>query len=120
MNKSRFAHHVLVQVDEYESWLNKLLEKQKMLKAHEDPVLKSADVDAKLADVRKLYIKLKNKKQPKPPKAPAAANDTATANETSVPDSDQTPPAEEANSQEDAEVRLEEGLQDEFAAKDEL
>ncbi|CAL8469535.1 g9076 [Coccomyxa elongata] len=107
------------EVDEYESWLNKLLEKQKVLKAHDDPVLKSADVDAKLADVRKLYIKLKNKKQPKPPKAPAAANDTATANETSVPDSDQTPPAEEADSQEE-EVRLEEGSQDEFAAKDEL
>ena len=110
---------MLLQVDEYESWLNKQLEKQKVLKAHEDPVLKSADVDAKLADVRKLYIKLKNKKQPKPPKTAAAANETATADETTVPDPDQTPPTEEADSQ-DEEVRLEEGSEGESAAKDEL
>lgn len=103
------------QMDEYEGWLNKQLEKQKKLKAHETPAFKSADVDAKLADVRKLYTKLKAKKQPKPPKPAAAANDTAaTADEKGAPSN-----GEGTAEQED--VRLEEGSgEDGSAAKDEL
>ena len=68
------------QVSAYEKWLDGEVAKQGKLPPEQDPVLKSADVDAKLDDVRKLFNKLKNKKKPKPPPPPpAAANDTANA-----------------------------------------
>ena len=68
------------QVSAYEKWLDGEVAKQGKLRPEQDPVLKSADVDAKLDDVRKLFNKLKNKKKPKPPPPPpAAANDTANA-----------------------------------------
>ncbi|EIE21504.1 HSP70-domain-containing protein [Coccomyxa subellipsoidea C-169] len=111
--------------DAYESWLNKDLKRQKKLKAHEDPVLKSADVDAKLDDVRKIFTKLKNKKQPKPPRPAAPANDTAAADDKIKSDPDQSQPAEEQVDQEvevdsHEDVRLEEGAEGEKASKDEL
>ena len=68
------------QVSAYEKWLDGEVAKQGKLRPEQDLVLKSADVDAKLDDVRKLFNKLKNKKKPKPqPPPPAAANDTANA-----------------------------------------
>lgn len=72
----------------YEKWLDGEEKKQGKLRTDQDPVLKSADVDAKLEDVRKLFNKLKNKKKPKPPPPPpSAANDTsnATGETSSVP-----------------------------------
>lgn len=116
-----------VQIDAYEGWLNKELKKQKKLKPHEDPVLKSADVDAKLDEVRKQFTKLKNKKQPKPPKPAAPANDSSAGDETATPGSDQTPAAEEqpdldmeVGDEEGVRLDLEEGSDGESAAKDEL
>ena len=68
------------QVSAYEKWLDGEVAKQGKLGPEQDPVLKSADVDARLDDIRKLFNKLKNKKKPKPPPPPpAAANDTANA-----------------------------------------
>ena len=62
----------------YEKWLAGEVTKQGKLKPDQDPVLKSADVDAKLEDIRKVFNKLKNKKKPKPPPPPpSAANDTS-------------------------------------------
>ena len=70
----------LWQVSAYEKWLDGEVAKQGKLRPEQDPVLTSADVDAKLNDIRKLFNKLKNKKKPKPPPPPpAAANDTANA-----------------------------------------
>ena len=68
------------QVSAYEKWLDGEVAKQGKLRPEQDPVLKSADVDAKLDDVRKLFNKLKNKKKPKPPPPPpTTANDTTNA-----------------------------------------
>ena len=62
-----------MQVSAYEKWLKGEVKKQGKLKPDQDPVLKSADVDAKLEDIRKLFNKLKNKKKPKPPPPPPSA-----------------------------------------------
>ncbi|KAK9811690.1 hypothetical protein WJX72_008444 [[Myrmecia] bisecta] len=64
-------------VKDFDTWLKAELEKQGKLKDHDDPVLKSADVTSRLADLKKTFNKLKNRKKPKPPPAPAAANATA-------------------------------------------
>ena len=64
----------------YEKWLDGELAKQGKLRPDQDPVLKAADVDAKLEDIRKVFNKLKIKKRPKPPPPPpSAANDTTNA-----------------------------------------
>jgi len=74
-----------VQVAAYEKWLEGEVTKQGKLRPDQDPVLKSADVDAKLEDIRKAFNKLKNKKKPKPPPPPpSAANDTANATGTQL------------------------------------
>ena len=70
----------MLQVAACEKWLDGEEAKQGKLRPDQDPVLKSADVDVKLEDIRKAFNKLKNKKKPKPPPPPpSAANDTANA-----------------------------------------
>lgn len=70
----------MLQVAAYEQWLDGEEAKQGKLRPDQDPVLNSANVDAKLEDIRKAFNKLNNKKKPKPPPPPpSAANDTVNA-----------------------------------------
>lgn len=50
-----------VQLEEYDAWLEGELKKQEKVKDHEDPVVFSYDIDAKLGSVRKAFNKLKNR-----------------------------------------------------------
>ncbi|CAL5229767.1 g13152 [Coccomyxa viridis] len=103
------------QVAAYEKWLAGEVTKQGKLKPDQDPVLKSADVDAKLEDIRKVFNKLKNKKKPKPPPPPpSAANDTSNTTEP-----EETIEAEYVEVSIEEEIRIEEGS-GEMPAKDEL
>jgi hypoxia up-regulated 1 len=104
-----------VQLDEYEAWLDGELKKQEKVKDHEDPVLFSYDVDAKLGGARKAFNKLKNKKKPRPPPPPAKEEDAAESSGEKQPEEAAT---EAAGGEEEA--RLEEGDAGSSAPKDEL
>ena len=75
-------HHV-VQVDELEKWLDKEVQRQGKVKAHQAPVLHASAITAKVAELRQAFDKLNRKKKPAPPavpKANATANGTEGAN----------------------------------------
>ena len=55
-------------IAEIRNWLKEQLEAQAQLKLSEDPVFQSADLMKKMAQLKKLYTKVANKKKPKPPK----------------------------------------------------
>eukprot|EP00891_Asterochloris_glomerata_P004630 jgi/Astpho2/4630/Aster-00203 len=74
---------LLKQVDELEKWLDKEVQRQGKVKAHQAPVLHASAITAKVAELRQAFDKLNRKKKPAPPavpKANATANGTEGAN----------------------------------------
>ena len=69
-----------MQVDELEEWLDKEVQRQGKVKAHETPVLHASSITAKVAELRKAFDKLNRKKKPAPPAAPKT-NTTANGTE---------------------------------------
>ncbi|POY73017.1 hypothetical protein BMF94_3855 [Rhodotorula taiwanensis] len=67
-------------VSEAQTWLADLEQKQVKVQAHEDPVLRVAQVEKKTQDVEKELVKLEKKKAPRRKKA-AAKSSTASAGE---------------------------------------
>lgn len=65
------------QLGDTEGWLREEHAKQKGLESHNDPVLLSASIEARIEDLRKPFNRLKNKKKPKPPPSPKVGNSTA-------------------------------------------
>ena len=68
-----------MQVDDLERWLDREVQRQGKVKAHEAPVLHASSITAKVAELRKAFDKLNRRKKPAPPAAPKA---NATANDT--------------------------------------
>lgn len=67
-------------VSEAQTWLADLEQKQAKVQAHEDPVLRVAQVEKKTQDVEKELVKLEKKKAPRRKKA-APKTPTASAGE---------------------------------------
>jgi len=74
------------QIDEAEEWLKKDEARQKKRKPHEDPLLLSAEVNARIEALRKPFNRLKSRKKPKPPPAPKPGNATSTNSTEEVDD----------------------------------
>ncbi|TCD68568.1 lumenal Hsp70 protein [Steccherinum ochraceum] len=73
---------------EHETWLNEWVEKQKLVKMNEDPVLESSELKEKAKKLETQLQRLVKKKPPKPKKTAGASSTTATASsgqETEVP-----------------------------------
>ena len=53
---------------EIQDWLKKQMEDQSSRQLYEDPVFKSGEVIKKMANLKKLFNKVNNKRKPKPEK----------------------------------------------------
>lgn len=61
---------VVVQLQAFELWLGEEEGKQGRVAAHEEPVLQSSTISARLLKLRNTFEKLNKKKKPAPPPAP--------------------------------------------------
>lgn len=69
-----------VQLQAFTQWLDEEERKQDRVAAHEEPVLQSSTISARLLQLRKTFEKLNKKKKPTPPPAPKQqANTTGDA-----------------------------------------
>lgn len=71
-HKDRFA----VQLQAFTQWLDEEERKQEGVAAHEEPVLQSSTISARLLQLRNAFEKLNKKKKPAPPPAPKQQADT--------------------------------------------
>ncbi|GAA5862012.1 hypothetical protein JCM3774_006140 [Rhodotorula dairenensis] len=78
----RFTSEELASLDKLvrdaQTWLDEAEQKQLQLRAHEDPVLRVAQVERKAQDVEKELVKLEKKKAPRRRKAAKSADPTPT------------------------------------------
>ena len=63
---------------EHESWLNEMVEKQKLVKMNEDPILESSTLKEKVKKLETQLQRLVKKKAPKPKKVTSSASSTST------------------------------------------
>lgn len=64
---------------EHESWLSEWVEKQKSIKANQDPVIETTEMKARAKVLETHLHKLWKRKVPKAPKKPASTSSTVTA-----------------------------------------
>ncbi|KAG8986711.1 lumenal Hsp70 protein, partial [Tulasnella sp. 427] len=85
----RFTEDELKKVDtlvtETENWLRKLMDQQKKLTKREDPVLKTAEMEAKGIAIQKMVQGLQKKKPLRPKTTSSSSTKSATATSTATP-----------------------------------
>lgn len=73
-------HALALQLQALGKWLDEEEGKQAKVAAHEEPVLQSSTISARVVQLRNAFEKLNKKKKPAPPPAPKQqANMTGTA-----------------------------------------
>ena len=66
-------------MEDFASWSKAKIAKQAKTKPHDQPAFTSAEMQAKLDDLRQAFSKLKDRKKPKPPPVAGTKNGTANA-----------------------------------------